>query len=115
MEVNLLGRLKHPNILRILGYHREGDNLYLMLEFAENGSLLKLVKEVNYLPEHLVASYVEQVLKALVYLHASGVIHRDLKVCLLVVVFCPFFPPVFHTFSPGCEYSPHKEWRCETR
>jgi serine/threonine protein kinase len=81
-EVGLLGRLKHPNVLRILGYHRDRENLFLMLEFAENGSLLKLVKELSCLPEHLVCMYIEQVLRALVYLHSQGVIHRDLKVCI---------------------------------
>lgn len=79
MEVNLLGSLNHPNILRILGYHRDEESLYLMLEYAEEGSLLDLVKETNGLPEDLVAVYTAQVLKALAYLHSCGVIHRDLK------------------------------------
>ena len=79
MEVNLLGSLNHPNILRILGYHRDDESLYLMLEYAEEGSLLDLVKETNGLPEDLVAVYTAQVLKALAYLHSCGVIHRDLK------------------------------------
>jgi len=78
-EVTLLGRLKHPNILRILGYHRESENLYLMLEYAENGSLLKLVKDLGGIPEDLTCTYIRQVLLALAYLHNAGIIHRDLK------------------------------------
>jgi len=79
VEVTLLGRLKHPNILRILGYHRESENLYLMLEYAENGSLLKLVKDLGRIPEDITCTYVRQVLMALAYLHEAGIIHRDLK------------------------------------
>jgi len=79
VEVTLLGRLKHPNILRILGYHRESENLYLMLEYAENGSLLKLVKDLGRIPEDLTCTYIRQVLLALQYLHDAGIIHRDLK------------------------------------
>jgi len=79
VEVTLLGRLKHPNILRILGYHRESENLYLMLEYAENGSLLKLVKDLGRIPEDITCTYIRQVLLALAYLHQAGIIHRDLK------------------------------------
>eukprot|EP00727_Mastigamoeba_balamuthi_P004326 m51a1_g13891 putative protein serine threonine kinase (914) ;mRNA; f:674949-678016 len=87
MEVNLLGRLKHPNILRILGYHKENDNLYIMLDYAENGSLLKLRKELGSgFPEDIVCMYVEQVLRALVYLHESGVVHRDLKAANILIM-----------------------------
>jgi len=78
-EVVLLGKMKHPHILRVLGYHRADPNLYLMLEFAENGSLLKIIKDHGALSEKNAAVFTRQVLQALVYLHARGVIHRDLK------------------------------------
>jgi len=78
-EVVLLGKMKHPHILRVLGYHRAEPNLYLMLEYAENGSLLKIIKDHGALSEQNAAVFTRQVLQALVYLHARGVIHRDLK------------------------------------
>jgi len=78
-EVVLLGKMKHPHILRVLGYHRAEPNLYLMLEYAENGSLLKIIKDHGPLSEVNTACFTKQVLQALVYLHARGVIHRDLK------------------------------------
>jgi len=78
-EVVLLGKMKHPHILRVLGYHRAEPNLYLMLEYAENGSLLKIIKDHGPLSEINTACFTKQVLQALVYLHERGVIHRDLK------------------------------------
>ena len=78
-EVNLLGRLNHPNIVRILGYHRSPECLCFMLEYAEEGSLLSKIRNDRGLPERAVMGYITQVLNALVYLHSCGVIHRDIK------------------------------------
>lgn len=79
VEVNLLGNLNHPNIICILGYHRSADSLYLMLEYADEGSLLNKIRDKKGLPEPTVMAYVTQILRALKYLHANNVIHRDIK------------------------------------
>lgn len=47
--------------------------------YVENGSLGSLVKDFGSLSETLVASYTAKILEGLDYLHAQGVIHRDLK------------------------------------
>jgi serine/threonine protein kinase len=49
------------------------------LEYVENGSLDSLIKKFGKLPETLVATYVQQVLLGLDFLHSQGVIHRDIK------------------------------------
>ncbi|RDX86049.1 putative serine/threonine-protein kinase PIX13, partial [Mucuna pruriens] len=38
-EVNFLGRLSHPNLVKLLGYGREDDELFLVYEFMNRGSL----------------------------------------------------------------------------
>lgn len=40
-EVNLIGRLSHPNIIKLLGYCREDNELLLVYEFLQQGSLKK--------------------------------------------------------------------------
>ncbi|XP_027329519.1 probable serine/threonine-protein kinase PIX13 [Abrus precatorius] len=38
-EVNFLGRLSHPNLVKLLGFGREGSELFLVYEFMHRGSL----------------------------------------------------------------------------
>lgn len=38
-EVNFLGRLNHPNLVRLLGFCWEDDELLLVYEFMPKGSL----------------------------------------------------------------------------
>ena len=50
----------------------------MILEYIEGGSLGSLVKKSG-LEENVVKIYVKQILNGLVFLHKSGVIHRDIK------------------------------------
>jgi len=38
-EVNFLGRLSHPNLVKLLGFGREDSKLFLVYEFMPCGSL----------------------------------------------------------------------------
>lgn len=38
-EVNFLGRLSHPNLVKLLGFGREDGELFLVYEFLHRGSL----------------------------------------------------------------------------
>ncbi|KAL2338704.1 hypothetical protein Fmac_013150 [Flemingia macrophylla] len=38
-EVNFLGRLSHPNLVKLLGFGREDNQLFLVYEFLHRGSL----------------------------------------------------------------------------
>lgn len=61
--------------------------LNIILEFIESqtfllrlgGSLASIIKKFGSFPESLVAIYIKQVLIGLDYLHAQGVVHRDIK------------------------------------
>ena len=81
LEIELLKNLHHRNIVQYLGSYKGQRHLYIILEFAENGSLSQIIKAHRFgpFPESLVAVYVTQVLQGLEYLHAEGVVHRDIK------------------------------------
>jgi len=78
-EIDLLKNLNHPNIVKYKGFTKDKDNLFIILEYCENGSLQTILKKFGKFPESLVAVYVSQVLEGLMYLHEQGVIHRDIK------------------------------------
>ena len=78
-EIDLLKNLNHPNIVKYHGFVRGHDNLYIILEYCENGSLHSICKNFGKFPENLVSFYTAQVLQGLLFLHEQGVIHRDIK------------------------------------
>lgn len=80
-EVELLKSLNHRNVVQYLGSFRTRHYLYIIMELVEAGSLSYLIKQsdVGAFPETVVAVYIEQVLHGLAYLHAQGIVHRDIK------------------------------------
>ncbi|KAK5711737.1 Protein kinase of the Mitotic Exit Network [Elasticomyces elasticus] len=78
-EIDLLKNLNHPNIVKYHGFVKSTENLYIILEYCENGSLHSICKNFGKFPENLVSLYTAQVLQGLVFLHEQGVIHRDIK------------------------------------
>ncbi|WVF69329.1 hypothetical protein IAT40_004105 [Kwoniella sp. CBS 6097] len=78
-EIDLLKNLNHPNIVKYKGFARDKENLFIVLEYCENGSLQTILKKFGKFPESLVSVYISQVLQGLIYLHEQGVIHRDIK------------------------------------
>ena len=78
-EIQLLKNLQHPNIVKYHDSVRDTDNLYIILEYCENGSLHSICKNFGKFPENLVSLYTAQVLHGLLFLHEQGVIHRDIK------------------------------------
>ncbi|KAK3067390.1 Protein kinase of the Mitotic Exit Network [Teratosphaeriaceae sp. CCFEE 6253] len=78
-EIDLLKNLNHRNIVKYHGFVKSVENLYIILEYCENGSLHSICKNFGKFPENLVSLYTAQVLQGLLFLHEQGVIHRDIK------------------------------------
>ncbi|XP_023639067.1 L-type lectin-domain containing receptor kinase V.7 isoform X2 [Capsella rubella] len=87
-EISTIGRLRHPNLVRLLGYCKHKENLYLVYDFMPNGSLDKYLKRMNpnENQERLTWEQRFKIIKdvgtALLHLHQEWVqviIHRDIK------------------------------------
>ncbi|KAJ4896208.1 L-type lectin-domain containing receptor kinase V.5 [Raphanus sativus] len=88
-EISTIGRLRHPNLVRLLGYCRHKEYLFLVYDFMPNGSLDKYLYNTRNNDENQERLTWEQRFKiikdiasALVYLHeewAQVIIHRDIK------------------------------------
>ncbi len=76
-ELNLLSRVKHPNIVGVLDSCTEGDLPYYVMPLLEGESLEERVRRLGALPPDKVCDIVAQIAKALEALHAQGIVHRD--------------------------------------
>jgi serine/threonine-protein kinase len=78
-EAQAAGNLQHPNIVAIYEYGEDGDYAYIAMECVTGRSLAQHL-QAGYRPELKVFPEVlDQMLDALEYSHARGVIHRDIK------------------------------------
>lgn len=80
-EIEIQTHLNHPNILRMLTYFWDEKKIYLILEFAQEGELFKVLNSQPHkrFDEPKAAYYLQQVADALRYCHSQSVIHRDIK------------------------------------
>ncbi len=78
-EAQVLARLDHPNLVRVTDYFEEWGNAYLVMNFVEGQSLADLIAARGPLPETQALEWARQLLDALAYCHAQGVVHRDIK------------------------------------
>ena len=77
-EAKALGRLDHPNIVRVYNVDREGDVVFIAMEFIEGDSLSNKMKERQLNADEIV-EFGATVAEALDYAHQKGIIHRDVK------------------------------------
>ena len=82
-EIKNLRSLDHPNIIKVIEYYDDAHNIYIVMENADGGELLKVVednfKNGRYVNERWAMEVFHQVLEAISYCHSRQVMHKDLK------------------------------------
>ncbi|EEB06058.1 CAMK/CAMK1 protein kinase Srk1 [Schizosaccharomyces japonicus yFS275] len=79
-EVQIMRRLKHPNIIQLLDFIQTEQHFFLILELADGGELFHQIVRLTYFSEDLSRHVIKQVAEAIRYLHEEcGVVHRDIK------------------------------------
>ena len=76
-EIEILKKLDHPDIVRIIESFNTRNSYILITEYCEEGELFDQVK--NQLSETQIAVIFRQLLSGLAYLHSNNIVHRDLK------------------------------------
>ncbi|KAF9625395.1 hypothetical protein IFM89_022380 [Coptis chinensis] len=80
-EVNYLGQLHHPNLVKLVGYCLEGENRLLVYEFMPKGSLENHLfrRGPQPLPWEIRIKVAIGAARGLFFLHDAQVIYRDFK------------------------------------
>ncbi len=78
-ELEILRKLRHPNIVHCFGGATEGKDRYYAMEIVDGGGLDKLISRRGQLPWEMVVKYAQQMAAALEHAHQHGVTHRDVK------------------------------------
>jgi eukaryotic-like serine/threonine-protein kinase len=78
-EMEAVGRLDHPNIVRATDAGEEGGVHYLVMEWVDGTDLANLVWFCGPLPVADACALIRQAAAALQCAHLQGLVHRDIK------------------------------------
>lgn len=78
-EIDTMQHLEHSNIVQYLGCERKEFSISIYLEYIAGGSVGSCLRKHGKFEESVVKSLTHQTLEGLAYLHAEGILHRDLK------------------------------------
>ena len=84
-EIQTLLKLKHPNIVQLIGFGEERGLLFYSMEYVDGENLQQQLRCEKTLPWERVVDIAIEVCSALKHAHDFGIIHRDLKPANLMI------------------------------
>ena len=79
LEVEILKKLIHPNIMQIFEFYEDKKNFYIITEICDGGELFEQIVSKGTFNEQEGANIIKQILSAVNYIHLNNIVHRDLK------------------------------------
>lgn len=79
-EAFTLSRLDHPNIVRVHQVFEDNETAYMAMDYIDGPDLLETIEGTApaLKPDQIMAA-LDHILDALAYVHAQGVLHRDIS------------------------------------
>lgn len=78
-EAQLLGELRHHNILQLYDFKRQGERMWLVLEHVDGWSLDELLVQARRLNVPGALAIARELVVALDHVHHNGLVHRDVR------------------------------------
>jgi serine/threonine-protein kinase len=78
-EATAMQRLDHMHITKVFEAIEDDTNVYLVMEYAERGSIGDWIRANGALPAPAAAEIAVQVCRAVAHAHDCGIVHRDIK------------------------------------
>ena len=78
-EINLMQKLNHPNITKILETFEDEKFYFIIMEYINGGNLFSFVKKRRKLSEKVAKFLFKQIILGIKHIHSQLIVHRDIK------------------------------------
>lgn len=78
-EIAIMKMMDHPNIIKLYESFEDLRNIYLVMELCAGGELFDRIIDAGSFTEGVAATLMQQIIRAVYYMHQNKVAHRDLK------------------------------------
>jgi len=78
-EIAIMKMMDHPNIIKLFETFEDHRNIYLIMELSLGGELFDRIIDAGHFTEVQAATLMQQIFRAIYYMHENKVCHRDLK------------------------------------
>ncbi|KAK5966982.1 Discoidin domain-containing receptor tyrosine kinase B [Trichostrongylus colubriformis] len=77
-EIRVLGNLKHPNVVEVIGVSTIDKPMICIMEYMVNGDLRSYMSKMEHVDSHYCISVATQLAAGLAYLESCNFVHRDI-------------------------------------
>ncbi|AES73127.1 SNF1-related kinase [Medicago truncatula] len=78
-EIEILKMFMHHHVIRLYEVVETSTDIYMVMEYAENGDLFDYIAQKGRLQENEARTFFQQIISGVEYCHKTMVAHRDLK------------------------------------